>query len=287
MKINREFLKKHRTAIIAVCAVIAVLTAAFIYDGVPSGTDTERAAQYTIEPTAEPTADAEIDTTAEPTTDPESTSEPDGASEEQSADTIPETAITEENRPENTGSGKMTAEEKTQLAAELEAALAPLSTTAPTPAPTTTPMQAEDNEGIHYCTISVRCDTILTHMAWLDEAKRVLIPADGVIYENTAAEFSEGESVFDVLLRELRANNIHFEYENTAVYKSSYIEGIANIYEYDCGELSGWMYNVNGVFPGYASSEYILSDGDVAEIVYTCDLGRDVGAYRTDGAANE
>lgn len=43
------------------------------------------------------------------------------------------------------------------------------------------------------------------------------------------------------------------------------------------GPLSGWMYKVNGEFPGYGSSKYKLSNGDVIEWVYTCDLGRDVG----------
>ncbi len=31
---------------------------------------------------------------------------------------------------------------------------------------------------------------------------------------------------------------------------SVYVEGINNIYEFSCGEQSGWMYEVNGVYPG-------------------------------------
>ena len=55
------------------------------------------------------------------------------------------------------------------------------------------------------------------------------------------------------------------------------IEGIANLYEFDCGELSGWMYKVNDWFPNYGCSRYELKDGDKVEWVYTCDLGKDVG----------
>ena len=56
-----------------------------------------------------------------------------------------------------------------------------------------------------------------------------------------------------------------------------YIEGIHNLYEFDCGDLSGWMYKVNGWFPNYGCSRYQLKQGDVIEWVYTCDLGKDVG----------
>ena len=38
------------------------------------------------------------------------------------------------------------------------------------------------------------------------------------------------------------------------------------------------MYRVDGVYPHYGCSSYVLRDGQVVEWVYTCDLGRDVGA---------
>ena len=55
------------------------------------------------------------------------------------------------------------------------------------------------------------------------------------------------------------------------------VEGINQLYEFDCGELSGWMYSVNSWFPNYGCSQYEVSDGDMIEWRYTCDLGRDVG----------
>ena len=89
--------------------------------------------------------------------------------------------------------------------------------------------------------------------------------------------FYEGESVFNVLQRELRKAGIHMEFEDTPMYNSAYIEGINNLYEFDCGELSGWMYKVNDWFPNYGCSRYQLKDGDTVCWVYTCDLGYDVG----------
>ena len=127
------------------------------------------------------------------------------------------------------------------------------------------------------CTLSVRCDTILKNPSWLDKEKLDLVPKDGVIYAEQTVTFYEGESVFNILLREMKRNKIHMEFENTPIYNSAYIEGIGNLYEFDCGELSGWMYKVNGWFPNYGCSRYQLKEGDKVEWVYTCDLGADVG----------
>ncbi len=127
------------------------------------------------------------------------------------------------------------------------------------------------------CTLSVRCDTILNNMNKLDSEKLDIVPKDGVIFAEKAVTFYEGESVFNVFMREMKQNKIHLEFENTPIYGSAYIEGIANIYEFDCGELSGWMYKVNGWYPNYGCSRYQLKAGDRIEWVYTCDLGKDVG----------
>ena len=135
----------------------------------------------------------------------------------------------------------------------------------------------EISEKEYTCTLSVRCDTILKNLAQLDEEKTDIVPKDGVIFAEKTVVFYEGESVFDLLLREMKDNKIHMEFENTPIYNSAYIEGIANLYEFDCGALSGWMYKVNGWFPNYGCSRYELKGGDKVEWVYTCDLGRDVG----------
>ncbi len=141
------------------------------------------------------------------------------------------------------------------------------------------PQTAVISDKIMTCTLSVRCDTILENMAWLVPEKAGLVPPDGVLFAEQTVTFYEGESVFNLLLREMKRNKIHMEFENTPMYNSAYIEGIGNLYEFDCGELSGWMYKVNGWFPNYGCSRYQLQNGDKIEWVYTCDLGADVGGY--------
>ena len=127
------------------------------------------------------------------------------------------------------------------------------------------------------CTVSISCAAILENLDRLNAEKADLIPADGVLLAPTAVEFTEGESVFDVLKRVCRENKIHMEFSETPVYQSAYIEGIGNLYEFGCGEGSGWMYRVNDEFPNYGCSRYTLADSDTVEWVYTCDFGADVG----------
>jgi hypothetical protein len=151
------------------------------------------------------------------------------------------------------------------------------------PVPTGKPKPQEPQEvqsdaaKIYSCTFSIECGTILSNWDKLVSSKQGIVPSNGVILAPRTVTFSEGESVFDVLLRETRNSGIHMEFVNTPLYNSAYIEGIANIYEFDCGELSGWMYSVNGWFPNYGSGRYVLQAGDVVEWHYTCSLGRDFG----------
>ena len=139
------------------------------------------------------------------------------------------------------------------------------------------PQDAEIGDEEFHCTISISCASILDNMDKCKENKRELVPEDGWILEPTEVVFYGGESVFNVLQRTCRQKKIHMEFENTPMYNSAFIEGIGNLYEFDVGDLSGWMYSVNGWFPDYGCSRYALQDGDVVEWRYTCDLGADVG----------
>ena len=140
------------------------------------------------------------------------------------------------------------------------------------------PGDIEINQEKEYtCYFSISCSTILNNMGDLTEGKEGLVPSDGQIYAQREVSFYEGESVFDILQRETKNNRIHMEYSFFPGFNSNYIEGINNLYEFDCGSNSGWMYCVNGWYPNYGCSRYVVQDGDVIEWNYTCDLGRDLG----------
>lgn len=121
-----------------------------------------------------------------------------------------------------------------------------------------------------YCTLLIDCKTILDNMDELSKNKVSIVPKDGIIL-NKKVEYKEGETVYDVLMRETRRNRIHID------SLDGYIKGIGNLYEKDCGKLSGWMYCVNGKFLSYSCKDAKVSKNDVIEWRYTCDLGKDIG----------
>jgi len=152
---------------------------------------------------------------------------------------------------------------------------------APTPAPSQGAQPAAPKQPT--VTLSIDCRTILGHMDKLAQGKEALV-GDGWILREKRVGIAEGETVFDVLLRVCREEKIHMEYVDAPLYDSAYIEGIGNIYEYDAGELSGWMFSVNDGFTGGGCSRCALADGDVVKWRFTCDLGRDIGAPDAAGA---
>lgn len=99
----------------------------------------------------------------------------------------------------------------------------------------------------------------------------------GYVLQNTNIEFTEGESVWDVLKRKMSSRGIGYSYNNNSQYGSVYIESIDGDGEFDHGPGSGWMYSVNGVYPEYGVSKYYLKDGDRIKIRYTTNLGKDLG----------
>ena len=134
---------------------------------------------------------------------------------------------------------------------------------------------------VGYVYIEIRCDTILNNMGDLTPGKAEFVPSNGVILPMVEVPFYENETVFEVLNRICKKANIQIEYSWTPLYGSYYIEGINHLYEFDCGEQSGWMYKVNEWFPNYGCSSYYVEDGDVIVWCYTCKgLGTDVGAER-------
>ncbi|KIR02467.1 hypothetical protein P261_01282 [Lachnospiraceae bacterium TWA4] len=133
------------------------------------------------------------------------------------------------------------------------------------------------NNSAHTCVLAIDCKTILNNKDDLNEAKADFVPADGWILKRETVEYESGETVYDLLYRICKDRGIHMEASFTPIYSTYYVEGINQLYEFDCGSNSGWMYKVNGWYPNYGCSKYEISDGDVIEWRYTCELGHDVG----------
>ena len=175
-----------------------------------------------------------------------------------------------------TGCAAQPAAPAASTAAEAPAPASAAASTAES-APQTTPAAPQTTPAASVCSLTIRCDTILENLDVLNPEKLDLVPEDGLLYENPAAEMTDGESAFDLLLREMRAAAIHLDFVKTPAYNTVYIRGIGNLYEFDCGDLSGWTYRINGEFLSVGCSLAVIHPGDTVEFLYTCDLGADVG----------
>lgn len=133
------------------------------------------------------------------------------------------------------------------------------------------PIKEYDNT----CTFVIECKTILDNKDKLKKGLEKYVPDDAVIFSGTVG-FDSGESVYDILRRICDENSIQMEVSYTPAFSSYYVEGINNLYEFDCGQGSGWMYSVNGVFPNYGCSSYKPASNDEIAFRYTCELGYDL-----------
>ena len=280
------FWKKNKLKIIIPALIVLALAAAFVF-----GDRNMPQPKATAE---QPTAAVPVET---PEQDAAAADEPDDAETEPAekpAETTPEPSgnpQTGESAQANTEQPEYVSPEEVQASAsgeyeEVNGMMIDTGTgkdkyqTDPVPEGKPIPVEPENVEigdAEYTCTLSISCATILDNMDLCNKEKRELVPEDGWILEPLTVTFYEGESVFNVLQRTCKQQKIHMEFENTPIYNSAYIEGINNLYEFDVGNTSGWMYKVNDWFPNYGCSRYQLKDGDVIEWVYTCDLGKDVG----------
>ena len=295
----KDFLAKNRGRLIAALFIIALLTAAWFYgDGsstknkkdnsVPAdfaGADytlSENSAENPTEETSTPKQSAEEQGGLQNKPgrwsegpDEGNTSTPTITSGEKIAEKTPTETPTEviptEKPVEASSNSKGSTPTPTAIPTPT---LTP--TVAPTITPTLTPTPTPEPEGKYTCTISIDCKTIIPKLKDMNPKLRKLIPEDGVILSGETVYFNEGDSVFDVLKRVCLELDISLEYSYVPAFKTVYIEGLADLYEFDGGNLSGWQYSVNGEYVMLGCSAKTVSDGDVIEWRYTCDMGRDL-----------
>ncbi|MCR5040477.1 MAG: DUF4430 domain-containing protein [Clostridia bacterium] len=109
-------------------------------------------------------------------------------------------------------------------------------------------------------------------------------PEDGVILERSPVAYVDGDTVYDALVRAAKTYGIALDVGGSASHGAKYIRAIAEVREYDGGDLSGWEYCVNGVFPMTGCSAVDIAPGDEIRWLYTNDLGADVGnSFNADG----
>jgi len=125
--------------------------------------------------------------------------------------------------------------------------------------------QIQKENSIGSVIITIRCDTLI------NKADSEYIPENGIILDRTEIPLAEGETVYDILTQTAQAYGIQMEHNS-----NYYISGINYLYEMQYGDLSGWMYRVNGELPSVGCAEYYLKDGDFIEWLYSCEIGNDL-----------
>jgi len=117
----------------------------------------------------------------------------------------------------------------------------------------------------NYCYLTISCKAAVNNPD-LNSSKKSAVPANGIIYAAKKVTFTKGDSVYDVLKRETRDRGIQMQ--STISLGDVYIEGINNLYQFDCGSTSGWKYSVNGSFPGYSCGKYTVKAGDSIQWIF-------------------
>ncbi len=127
---------------------------------------------------------------------------------------------------------------------------------------------AEGHTGGGNVTMEIRCDVILG----LPGSEK--FPADGIIMPVTEFSIEPGENALTLLYDAVKADRLQIEVDGVSgdVVETAYVRGIASLYEFDFGDLSGWTYTVNGERPSVGCGSCILHDGDKVAWIYTINL---------------
>ena len=149
-------------------------------------------------------------------------------------------------------------------------AATPRPTAQPTPQPTSPPTQPPKQS----LTVTVAIDCKTAVEAGYGLAGQV--SSGGVILGSTTVQLDAGASVYDALKAAASSRGIPVGKVGSG--SRVYVASINSLSEGDCGGESGWMYSVNGVYPGKSCGSYTLADGDSVRWRYTVSLGADLGA---------
>lgn len=129
----------------------------------------------------------------------------------------------------------------------------------------------QSNESINANSKTVTLSISCAHA--IGQTDNRYIPQNGVILTATEYTLNSDDTVFDALLKSTKENKIQLDY--TGKESFVYIRGINYLYEFDCGDLSGWTYKVNDTMPSVGCAEYVPNNGDIIEWVYTLNAGKD------------
>lgn len=128
---------------------------------------------------------------------------------------------------------------------------------------------SQERAGNMKVTVAADCSAVLASMDRIDENinPSSVIPLDGIVIAECETATEEGATAFDALIAAAREQRVAVDYVGSLY--GVYVRGIGHIYEFGFGDMSGWVYKVNGETPNVSAGEFVLSEGDRVEFIYT------------------
>ncbi|WP_226670397.1 DUF4430 domain-containing protein [Metabacillus litoralis] len=95
----------------------------------------------------------------------------------------------------------------------------------------------------------------------------------GTVLSSTKVEMIEGNTVLDITLKILKEKGIPVSLTGSG--GTAYVQGIANLFEFDRGPLSGWTVKRNGATLDRSAGAVKVKSGDSIQWIYTTDYEED------------
>lgn len=89
------------------------------------------------------------------------------------------------------------------------------------------------------------------------------------LFSIDSQRINTGDSVLTATQQAAKASEVKLVAQGLGF--TAYVAGIGGLKEFDQGPLSGWLYKVNGQYPGIGCGIYKLKPGDKVEWIYTVD----------------
>lgn len=133
---------------------------------------------------------------------------------------------------------------------------------------TTKPKATTSSSSYITCTVTVECKVILSNMDDLKAGHEDFVPDDGYIIRSHSVTLKNGATAYDAVKEACDENGVRLNAVSSSY--GTYVAGINNIDEKDCGSQSGWIYKVNNVSPSKSCAKYKLKNGDAITFSYVC-----------------
>lgn len=118
------------------------------------------------------------------------------------------------------------------------------------------------------CYVTIECKEILGKINKLSPGHAKYVPKNGYLLSNYPVSISSGDTAYDALKKSCNDNGIKLTAQTTSY--GTYVSGINNLDEKDCGSQSGWLYSVNSSYPNVSCGKLEINPNDKITFHYTC-----------------